>query len=173
MAIASSICLGTVTRAQVFRLSLSFGLFQAMMPVFGWLAGRELYTAISRWDHWVAFGLLIFVGGKAIHGAVSGEKGDASPDDPTRGMSLLILSVATSIDALAVGLSFAALKVAIWIPVIIIGLVAAAFTIAGMLGGCRLGQRFGKRMEMAGGLVLICIGIKIVVEHLLQKPVAG
>jgi putative Mn2+ efflux pump MntP len=168
VAIASSICLGSVTRAQVFRLSFSFGLFQAVMPVLGWLAGRELYSVISGWDHWVAFGLLAFVGGKAIHGALSRGDEDASPDDPTRGLNLLVLSVATSIDALAVGLSFAALQVAIWVPVIIIGLVAAAFTIAGMLGGCRLGRRFGRRMELVGGLVLIGIGVQIAVKHLLQ-----
>lgn len=165
VSIASSICLGTVTPRQVFRLAFHFGLFQAFMPVIGWLAGRELYSLISRWDHWVAFILLAFVGGKAIHGALSGGDETANREDPTRGLSLLILSVATSIDALAVGLSFAALQVAIWMPVLVIGVVAAAFTVAGMLAGCRLGRKFGKRMEMAGGLVLIGIGLQIVVKH--------
>ena len=165
VAIATSICLGSVTRAQVFRLSLNFGIFQAIMPVIGWLAGRSLYNYISSWDHWVAFGLLAFVGGKAIHGALRDDD-DRTPEDPTKGINLLVLGVATSIDALAVGLSFAALRVTIWVPVLIIGLVAAAFTVAGMLGGCRLGERFGRRMEMVGGLVLIGIGIQIVVKHL-------
>jgi len=167
VAVASSICLGNVTYRQVFRLAAHFGLFQALMPVIGWAAGRSIYTYISGWDHWVAFGLLVFVGGKAVHGSLAAGDGEVR-EDPTRGMNLLILSVATSIDALAVGLSFAALRVTIWIPVLIIGFVAAAFTVAGMLAGCRLGQRFGKRMEMVGGLVLIGIGIQIVVKHLLS-----
>ena len=166
MAIATSICLGTVTRRQVVRLASHFGMFQAFMPIIGWLAGRGLYSVISRWDHWVAFGLLTFVGGKAIHAALTKDDDEAIREDPTRGLNLLVLSVATSIDALAVGLSFAALQVVIWIPVVVIGVVAAAFTVAGMLLGCRLGQRFGKRMEMAGGLVLIGIGIQIVVKHI-------
>jgi len=167
VSIASSICLGTVTRRQVFRLAFHFGLFQSFMPIIGWLAGRELYSFISGWDHWVAFVLLAFVGGKAVHGAMAGNDEREGPSDPTRGLNLLILSVATSIDALAVGLSFAALQVTIWMPVLVIGLVAAAFTVAGMLGGCRLGQRFGKRMEMVGGLVLIGIGIQILAKHIL------
>ena len=165
VAIASGICLGTVTKRQVFRLAFHFGLFQAIMPVIGWMAGLKLYEYISAWDHWVAFGLLSLVGGKAVYASISEEAKEDDDRDPTTGWNLLIMSVATSIDALAVGISFAALQVTIWIPVLIIGLVAAAFTVAGMLGGCRLGQKFGKRMEMAGGLVLIGIGIQIAVKH--------
>jgi len=168
VAIASGICLGTVTRRQVLRMAFSFGLFQAVMPVIGWLAGLKLYGYISGWDHWVAFGLLSLVGGKAVYGSISEKADEDDGKDPTTGWNLLVLSLATSIDALAVGLSFAALQVTIWIPVLIIGLVAAAFTVAGMLGGCRLGQKFGKRMEMVGGLVLIGIGIQIAVKHTLS-----
>jgi len=166
VAIGTSICLGKVSWRQTFRLGWHFGLFQALMPVLGWIAGLTVADLIRAWDHWVAFALLITIGGKAVYEALQ-KKEDACPTfDPTKGWSLVILSVATSIDALAVGLSFAALDVRIWAPAVVIGIVAAALTTVGMLAGARLGARFGRRMEAVGGLVLIGIGIKIVVEHL-------
>lgn len=169
VAIASSVSLGRVSGGQVFRLAFHFGMFQAVMPVLGWLAGLSLERWIRAWDHWVAFGLLTFVGGKAIFTALRGEEGECGDarKDPTRGATLLVLSLATSIDALAVGLSFSALGVTIWFPVLVIGLVCAAFTTAGMLAGCRLGAKFGKSMEIAGGAVLIAIGVKIAASHFL------
>ena len=167
VAIASSVSLGKVKPRQVASLAASFGIFQAVMPVVGWLAGLSLERWIRAWDHWVALALLAFVGGKAIITALfEGEEERRRSSDPTRGVTLLVLSVATSVDALAVGMSFAALRVTIWFPVAVIGLVCAAFTAAGMLAGCRLGAGFGRKMEVAGGLVLIGIGLKILVEHL-------
>ena len=168
VAIATSVMLGRVTGHQLFRFSFHFGLFQAAMPVIGWLAGKSFVEYIQDYDHWVAFGLLAFVGGKAIYGALTeGEEERASEkSDPTRGLSLIILSVATSIDALAVGLSFGVLQVTIWYPVAVIGLVTAAITGAGMLVGGRLGARFGRRVEVLGGLILIGIGLKILAQHL-------
>jgi len=166
VAIASSIALGRVRRQQVFRVSFHFGIFHVMMPVIGWLLGRSFHHLIQTWDHWVAFLLLVFIGGKALFdlGKSDGKRRERS--DPTQGASLIILSIATSIDALAVGLGLAFLDVVIWYPAVVIGLVATAFTTFGMLLGSRLGMLFGRRVEMMGGLVLIAIGFKIMIEHL-------
>jgi len=168
VAIGTSVLLGRVNGRQVFRFAFHFGLFQAAMPVVGWLAGRGLKEYIEAWDHWVAFGLLALIGGKAITDTIkgNGDGADRSPD-PTRGLSLVLLSVATSIDALAVGLSLAVLDVDIWYPCVVIGLVTAALTVGGMFVGSRVGQRFGNRVRVVGGLILIGIGIKILVEHTL------
>lgn len=164
-AIAASIVLRTVSARQVFRLAFHLGLFQALMPVIGWTVGTCVGTVIAAWDHWLAFALLTLVGGKAIYEAFSRTDPRAPRDDPTRGFTLVALSIATSLDALAVGASLAFLGVDIWIPSVVIGLVACALTALGMLAGSRLGARFGQRVEIAGGLVLIGIGVKIVVEH--------
>lgn len=166
VAIVSSVTLGTVSKRQVFRLSFHFGLFQAMMPVLGWLAGRSIRPWIVAWDHWAAFGLLAFIGTRAIIQALRQAEDPKAASDPTRGLTLLALSLATSIDALAVGLSFAALNVEIFYPALLTGLLTCALTVVGMLLGSRLGARFGRRVEVLGGLVLIGIGLKILVEHL-------
>ncbi|HPO17325.1 MAG TPA: manganese efflux pump MntP family protein [Candidatus Hydrogenedentes bacterium] len=166
-AIATSSVLGKVSGRQLFRLSFHFGLFQAGMPVLGWLAGTTIVHWVERWDHWVAFGLLAFVGCKAIIGAFSREDGAHTTADATRGMTLIILSVATSIDAFAVGLSFAMLDVNIWFPCICIGIITGIITLFGMLMGGRLGERFGRRVEILGGLVLIGIGVKILLQHII------
>lgn len=167
VAIATSVSLGSVTSRQIFRLSWHFGLFQFMMPVIGWYAAMTVEVYIRSFDHWIAFLLLLFVGCKAIREALSDDGDERAAYDPTKGASLVILSVATSIDALAVGLSFAALGVHVWQPAVVIGVVACVMTVVGMMAGARLGARFGTRMEVVGGLVLIGIGIKILAEHLL------
>lgn len=166
VAIGTSIMLGRVSGRQVFRFSFHFGLFQALMPVIGWLAGRGLSELIESWDHWIAFILLSVIGGKAIIDVIRGDDNDGKrAADPTRGMSLVVLSVATSIDALAVGLSLALLQVTIWYPAAVIGVVTTALTLSGMLLGSRIGQRFGQRVRVIGGLILISIGVKILVDH--------
>lgn len=167
VAIATGLALGEVSARQTFRLSWHFGFFQFLMPVIGWMAGLTVERWIAAYDHWLAFGLLGFIGGKMIHEAVTGMDGEKAAGDPTRGVSLVVLSVATSVDALAVGLSLGVLHVRIWQPAVVIGIVACALTAAGMHLGRRLGERFGKRMEVAGGAVLIAIGLKILVSHLL------
>jgi len=148
------------------RLAWHFGLFQFFMPILGWLAGLSLERFISSVDHWIAFGLLTAIGGKMIYEALWGDEEKRAGKDPTRGASLVVLSVATSIDALAVGLSLALLGVQIWYPAVIIGVVAFAFTAVGLHIGRRFGVLLGKWMEVAGGLILIGIGIRILVEHL-------
>ena len=165
VAVSTSIHLGRIHPRQVFRFSFHFGLFQAFMPLLGWLAGRQCLAWIQSWDHWAAFGLLTFIGLKAIREAwTDGEEGKG---DPTRGWSLVFLSLATSIDALAVGLSFGLLDLAIWYPCAIIGLVTAGLTVLGMQLGQRIGLMLGRRLQVAGGLVLLAIGLKILLGDLL------
>jgi len=165
VAIVSGLTLDPLTGRHVFRLAFHFGLFQALMPVLGWIAGNAVYSHIVAVDHWVAFGLLSFVGGRMIWGALHKAKEERVLTDPTSGWTLVLLSVATSIDALAVGLSLAMIGSQIIIPAIIIGLVACAFTVAGMLLGRRISSLWGRRVEALGGAILIAIGIKIVIEH--------
>lgn len=164
VAVAAGISLPAVTGRHVFRLAWHFGLFQFIMPVAGWYCGRAASSALEHYDHWVAFGLLSLIGAKMIWESLSGRE-DAARPDPTRGMSLVALSVATSIDALAVGVSLALLKVTIVIPSLIIGLVAGLMTLIGVRLGRRIGALLGKRIECVGGLVLIGIGIKILLAH--------
>ena len=166
VAVATCVRLRKVSRRQVFRFAFHFGLFQAFMPVLGWAAGRTVDQYIRAWDHWIALALLAGVGVKAIYDALSQRAAaEEDPHDPTRGWSLVLLSVATSIDALAVGLTLALLDVQIWYPCVIIGLVTASLTAFGMFFGANLGARFGRAIEILGGAVLIAVGIKIVLDH--------
>ena len=166
VAIGAGLQLCNVTKRQTFRLAWHFGLFQAFMPVLGWLAGLTLVEYIEPVDHWIAFGLLAFIGGKMVYEALKHQDEDVDRCDPTKGWRLVMLSVATSIDALAVGLSLAVLGVSIWWPALVIGVVAGALTIVGLELGTRFGALLGRRMEVVGGLILIGIGVKILVEHL-------
>lgn len=165
VALGTALSLPSLTGRHLFRFSWHFGLFQALMPIIGWYAGMTIQKWIVAFDHWVAFALLAFIGGRMLWEAFHPEeKSDSS--DPTRGWSLIVLSVATSIDALAVGLTLAMLDVSIWIPSLIIGLVAGVLTVVGMLLGRRLGKQWAQHVEVLGGVVLIGIGVKILVEHL-------
>ena len=155
-----------LTFRPVFRLSFHFGLWQALMTFLGWAAGRQIDQFIRDYDHWVAFGLLFIVGGRMIYETVTRTDNERPYKDPTRKWTMVLLSVATSIDALAVGLSLALLQVNIGRASLIIGVVASAMTILGMLFGREVGARCGRWMEIGGGLVLIGIGVNILVEHL-------
>jgi len=169
-AFAVSIAAGTsgklAGKRATFRLSFHFGLFQAMMPVIGWFAGTRISHLISAVDHWVAFGLLAFVGGRMILSALDPEP-ESFSKDPSRGFSLVMLSVATSIDALAVGLSLAMIQIDIWYPCVIIGVITAALSVVGIRAGKYFGKVLGPRMEFLGGIILIGIGVKILLGHLL------
>ena len=154
--------------APCFRLAASFGFFQWLMPVLGWAAGLTLAGFVHAVSHWVAFALLAFIGGRMIWEALREDAGEERPHaDPSRGLTLLALAVATSIDALAVGLSFAVLNLAIWRPALVIGLTAFLMTILGCLLGRRAGLAWGGKVEILGGAVLIVIGTKILVTGLL------
>lgn len=157
--------LGSLTARHLFRLAFHFGLFQALMPCLGWLAGAAVAAWLGVLDHWIAFGLLLFLGVRMLW-PERATAGGARPKDPTRGLSLIALSVATSIDAFAVGLSLGLMGVRIWVPAAVIGLVALALTALGMLLGRQVGVAFGRWASVAGGLVLIAIGTRILVQHL-------
>jgi putative Mn2+ efflux pump MntP len=167
VSIAAGVALRQVSGRQTFRLAWHFGLFQALMPVLGWAAGLSVQNLIAAVDHWVAFGLLAFIGGRMLLDAIRGRQEPLRGAEPTRGWTLVMLSLATSIDALAVGLSLAMLRVSVWLPALIIGLVAGAFT----AGGIHLGGYLGRRLNLAryaalvGGLVLLGIGVEILFEH--------
>ena len=151
--------------APVLRLSLAFGIFQFVMPLVGWLAGSTVVDWIQGFDHWVAFALLVVVGGKMIWEGFE-EEADEEKTDQTCGWPLLVLSIATSIDALAVGFSFSLLKTPILFPAAIIGIVCFMMTAVGMIFGKVLARIFGRKVEILGGLVLIAIGVKILMEHI-------
>ncbi len=165
VAIATSLGLNPITRRHVFRLSFHFGFFQAAMLVLGWLLGSVASGILASADHWVAFGLLAFVGVRMIWGGERGGPHAVAPDR-TRGWDLVLLSVATSLDALAVGLSLALIQSAIVVPAVVVGLVAAGLTLVGMVVGRRIGLLWGSRVEVLGGCVLLVIGVRIVWAHL-------
>jgi putative Mn2+ efflux pump MntP len=168
-AFAVSLGIGTTRQASlprpIFRLSFHFGLFQFFMPILGWLAGNTIASLISRFDHWVAMGLLTFVGVRMIRSGLDPES-ETYRSDPSRGGMLVMLSVATSIDAFAIGLSLAMLQVDILLPSVVIGVVTASLSLTGLLIGHKLGTKFGKRMEILGGVILIGIGLRVLITHL-------
>ena len=148
-----------------FRLAFHFGLFQFFMPIIGWVAGSTVSRWIAPIDHWVAFALLAYVGVNMIRSGLNPEK-ESYASDPSRGRTLIVLAIATSIDALAIGLSLAMLDVSIITPSIVIGIVTYSLSMVGLFAGNKLGERFGKRMEILGGIILIGIGVRVVISHL-------
>jgi len=167
VSIATGVNLKNVNSRQMFRLSWHFGLFQAFMPIIGWSAGLTIRSYIEHYDHWISFGLLAFVGVHMIKEAVQDGKSEKPFQDYTKGMSLVMLSVATSIDALAVGFGLSLLKISIWMPALIIGIVAGTFTLIGMRIGERIvaAKRLSLYAETIGGVVLISIGLNILYDH--------
>lgn len=161
VAVASGIALGKVSPRQTFRLSLHFGLFQFGMPIVGWVLGSLVAPQIESVGPWIAFGLLVAVGLKMIWEALR-SSGDEVRGDPTRGASLVLLSVATSLDALAIGLEMALVGVPVLYPAIVIGAVAASMTMLGLQIGKRAGNLLGRRMKVVGGLVLVVMGLRVV-----------
>ena len=167
VSIASGVSLKKVSLRQTFRLSFHFGFFQALMPVIGWSGGLTVRSLIEQYDHWIAFLLLALVGGHMIRESFHSEKDTKEKNDPTRGLTLIILSIATSIDALAVGLSLSILNISIWVPALVIGIVAAIATGVGLHIGKKVGtaSHVGQYAELVGGTVLLLIGIRILYEH--------
>jgi len=152
---------------QVLRAGASFGLFQAAMPLFGWLVGKTVVDYVSAYDHWIAFGLLAFVSGRMLWQSFKTDHSREKEIDITRGMSLLILSIATSIDALAVGLSFAFLKVNMAIASPVIGAIAFLITILGFVIGRKAGKYLGRWAEITGAVILLLIAFRILLTHIL------
>lgn len=158
---------GTVTDGRAaFRLWFHFGLFQFLMPVLGWTAGLALAPVIAAVDHWVAFALLVAVGLRMIQGAFRDAE-EADTRDPSRGLTLMALAVATSIDALAVGLSMALLDTAILWPSLVIGTVTGSVCALAVYLGRRFHTHLGSKAEIAGGVILVVIAFRILLSHLL------
>lgn len=175
-AFAVSVCKGLamkkVNKKQAVVIGLYFGGFQALMPFLGWLLGIRFQKYIVSVDHWIAFVLLVFIGGKMVVEAVreKGEKEIGEMDLPLNHKEMLVLAVATSIDALAVGITFAFLDVPIAEAVIIIGCTTFVLSILGVVVGNYFGSRYKKKAEITGGIILILIGLKILLEHLEILP---
>ena len=165
VSIANGISIKSQKRKNAFIIAAFFGGFQMFMPVIGWLAGLGLEELIMGVDHWVAFGLLAFIGSRMIYDSAKEE--DLKRDSNLRIHALLTLSVATSIDALMVGLSFAFIQTAIATPIIIIGLVTFLLSFIGFYFGNIIGQVLGNKIKVIGGVILIGIGLKILLEHLI------
>lgn len=167
--LAVSISGGIVMRPfcmrQSLRLALTMGIFQGGMTLLGWLMGVSFSSYITAFDHWIAFILLGFLGGKMIYESF-GEEETTISSFSTK--TLLTLGVATSIDALAVGVSMAFLKTSIYFPAFIIGFVTFSLSLIGVISGYRFGKIKGVNVELLGGVILIAIGIKILVEHLIE-----
>lgn len=152
-------------RRRTFRLVFHFGLFQGGMALLGWLGGRTIEPLVASYDHWVAFALLAYVGGRMLRSAWQSD-GEGYVEDPSRGTMLVLMSVGTSIDALAVGLSLALTGNPILWPSLVIALVAATMTYVGLKLGHKLGVIFGRPVQFIGGLVLLAIGVRVVLSHL-------
>ena len=167
VSVATGGILKQVSARQTFRLSWHVGLFQAMMPVIGWSAGLSVRTLIESYDHWVAFGLLAFVGTHMIREALKPSVPDETEKDPTKGITLVMLSVATSIDALAIGFGLSMLNLNIWISAVVIGLVAGLVTMVGIHLGEKLGSvsHLSRSSGVVGGIILLAIGVNILREH--------
>lgn len=173
-----SIVFGVLLRKIEWRtilvVAFLFGLFQAMMPLAGWFATNSFSSLIEDYDHWIAFGLLAFLGGRMIKESFSDdeEEEESKHINPRKLKTQLVFAVATSIDALAVGISFTCLGFntisSLSLPLLIIGFVSFAFSIVGSLLGIRFGKGVEKRLkpELLGGIVLIIIGIRVLCEHL-------
>ncbi|MFA6884169.1 MAG: manganese efflux pump MntP family protein [Paludibacteraceae bacterium] len=167
VSLANGIALRQFRWIPILKMAFLFGLFQGVMPVFGWLLGLGFKSIIEQWDHWIALAILSMLGLKMIHESLS-EKKDESESTPALGWkSLVLLAIATSIDALATGLMFVSCSKIFLLAVLIIGLVSFVFSFVGNTLGIYCGKRFDFKVEILGGVVLIGIGIKIFMEHTL------
>lgn len=168
VSITSGIIMRRICWRTILVMSFFFGLFQALMPLIGWFCASRFYHLIESFDHWIAFGLLTFLGIRMIKENFSND--NKCCFDPTLLKVILMLAIATSIDALAVGISFAFVGmdtfISILFPIFIIGLVSFVMSIIGNLAGIYLGKHVNLHMELWGGIILIGIGIKILIEHL-------
>ncbi len=169
-AFAAAICRGLsmkkINYAHAFIIALFFGGFQALMPLIGWALGRQFASYIEKFDHWVAFALLLFIGGKMIIDVIRGEDESCPYSNGLDLKQLTVMAIATSIDALAVGVSFAFLNTNIFSAIAIIGLTTFILSLVGVLIGNRFGARYKNKATLAGGIILVAIGAKILLEHL-------
>ena len=172
-AFAAAICQGLfMTRIKwghALTVGLYFGGFQALMPFIGWMLGSQFADRIQQYDHWIAFILLVLIGGNMIREALFGDEEDAAQAETDLRLDhkkLFLMAIATSIDALAIGVTFAFLETAILPAIGIIGCTTFCISVAGVAVGCWFGARYKKRAEITGGAILVLLGIKILLEHL-------
>lgn len=166
---AASVCSGLAIKeirfSQAVRIAFFLAIFQGGMPIIGWFVGWEIHSLIKDFDHWIAFILLTGLGSKMIYESLTNHE-EEQKFNPLKLSVLLGISVATSIDALVIGFSMALIEVIIWIPAIIITLVTFIASMLGMLLGKKIGSSTSKKFEIIGGIVLILIGLRILIEHL-------
>ena len=167
-AFAVSICKGLAMKTPPFRsmlvIGLWFGIFQALMPVIGYVLGNTMYNLITDYDHWIAFGLLALIGLNMMVESFSHDEDEL--DDDIGIWTMFLLAIATSIDALAVGISLAMDNTDIMSAAVIIGIITLALSMIAVRIGAKVGESYGKHAELVGGIILIGIGVKIVLEHL-------
>ena len=180
VSVSSAACSKNLTRTHMLRASFAFGLFQFLMPLAGWFIGASFSSYIRSFDHWIAFALLAFVGGKMLIEVIQewheSPDADACPvgeEEKKRDLSskriVFFLAIATSIDALAVGMSFSLIGRAALLPSVIIGVVTLIICLSGFFFGKKLGLLFGRYSQLAGGCVLIGIGVRILLQHIIEK----
>lgn len=173
VAAALSAAAGGLTLRAVTRLAGHFGLFQGLMVALGWMAGATLERWIATWDHWLAATLLAAVGVRMLVEAFEDADPAARRSDPTRGWSLVGLSVATSIDALGAGVGLGAMSLPLWTPAVVIAVTASLLTAVGAIAGGVVGARFGRWAVAVGGVVLLVVAVSIPVQHLADQPAVG
>lgn len=169
VAVSSGLAIKHMKVNKALKIALFFGVFQALMPVLGWLIGLSFSSLITPIDHWIAFGLLSFIGGRMIYESLQSEECEKKFNPLDTG-TLITLSVATSIDALAVGLGFAVLKNSIAPAVTAIGFITFFLAFAGVFIGHKFGNLFANKIEILGGAILIFIGSRILFMHLTEVP---
>ena len=169
-AFSVSICKGLTTKRFSWRMALTcglwFGFFQALMPIIGYFLGSQFQHLIESVDHWIAFGLLVLIGANMIREAVSNDHENENDSGALDFKTMFLLAIATSIDALAVGVSLACIQVRHWYSVLVIGVTTFLFSVLGVKIGNVFGSKFEKSAQIIGGIILILIGLKILLEHL-------
>jgi manganese efflux pump family protein len=168
VSIANGISIKNIKQNDALKIAFSFGFFQAIMPLIGWALGLSFRIYIESFDHWIAFGLLVVIGGHMIIEAFQKNDPSCTKNNCLNPRTLIIMSFATSIDALAAGISFSVLNMSIWLPIAIIGSITFVLSYIFLISGNKLGNRFGRGMDFAGGAILIAIGIKILSEHIIK-----
>lgn len=170
---ATAVSIGVGTAMQnwqlrsMSRLSFHFGIFQFLMPILGWLVGSSVSSILQHFDHWIAFGLLSIVAGHMVYEAI--HEDNVNTTDSTSGMRMIVLSIATSIDAFAIGITFVALNIPILFPCIVIGLVCMVLSFAGGLIGYKTKKLVGKAAQLLGALILFLVGLRIIITHIAQN----
>lgn len=165
VSITSGLVLNKIDFKNATKIALSLAFFQAMMPTLGWLIGVKIQVYIESFDHWIAFGLLFLIGMKMILESLKDDESDKN-FNPMKPKVLLMMSLATSIDALVVGISFAFIEYKWFVSGFIIGATTYIISMLGILFGKKMGSRFGNKMEIVGGIILILIGVRILLQHL-------